>query len=221
MSKLIDITGQKFGMLTVIRRVENDRYNQTCWECKCDCGNKTIVKGMHLKSGRTKSCGCSKFEELRKKEIGKKYGMLTVIKVYEVENKKTAKYLCKCDCGNELINVLDPLRRGATVSCGCYSRKLAKEKQKKAAQVGRFEGTKIQNLTSKIFSSNTSGYKGIHRAKNRGKEAGWIVRITIKGERKYIGHFTDLEDAIKARNEAEEKYWEPILKEFYRGDINA
>jgi len=57
MSKLKDLTGQKFGRLTVIERVENKgRY--VAWKCRCDCGNEVIVRGDVLKCGRTKSCGC-------------------------------------------------------------------------------------------------------------------------------------------------------------------
>ena len=52
MPKLNDLTGQRFGRLTVLERTELK------WLCKCDCGNKKIVAGGHLVSGDTKSCGC-------------------------------------------------------------------------------------------------------------------------------------------------------------------
>ena len=57
MGKCIDLTGQKFGRLIVIKRVEN-KNNHSYWLCKCECGNyKTIYSG-HLKRGKIKSCGC-------------------------------------------------------------------------------------------------------------------------------------------------------------------
>lgn len=59
MSKIIDLTGQRFGRLTVIERsgkVTKD--HNICWKCICDCGNiKNIASGT-LRSGNTKSCGC-------------------------------------------------------------------------------------------------------------------------------------------------------------------
>ena len=58
MGKLKDLTGLKFGRLTVIKRVENNKHNQTCWLCKCDCGNEKIIEGYSLTRGRTQSCGC-------------------------------------------------------------------------------------------------------------------------------------------------------------------
>lgn len=59
--KFIDLTGQKFGRLTVIERSDVKK-KDIHWVCKCDCGNITIVNGMKLKTGRTKSCGCFRVE---------------------------------------------------------------------------------------------------------------------------------------------------------------
>lgn len=62
MSKLIDITGERFNQLFVIRRVENAKGGVTMWECLCDCGNTTLVRGSNLKNGMVKSCGCRRKE---------------------------------------------------------------------------------------------------------------------------------------------------------------
>ena len=59
--KLIDLTGQKFGRLTVISRAEN-KGKRAAWNCLCECGNKIIVRGTNLQRGTTKSCGCLKIE---------------------------------------------------------------------------------------------------------------------------------------------------------------
>lgn len=59
MPRLIDLTGQRFGRLTVIERANKpgEGYSPT-WLCKCDCGNTKIVVGQSLRSGITVSCGC-------------------------------------------------------------------------------------------------------------------------------------------------------------------
>lgn len=57
-----DLTGLKFGRLTVLRRYGTDKYRKIYWECKCKCGNTVIVRGNALKSGNTKSCGCLIYE---------------------------------------------------------------------------------------------------------------------------------------------------------------
>lgn len=56
MSKLIDLTGKKFGRLNVLRRVEN-KLGKPCWECICDCGTIRNITSAGLRKG-TQSCGC-------------------------------------------------------------------------------------------------------------------------------------------------------------------
>jgi hypothetical protein len=58
-SHYIDLTGQRFGKLTVLKLYGRDKNGIIKWLCKCDCGSETIVYGEALKIGRTKSCGCS------------------------------------------------------------------------------------------------------------------------------------------------------------------
>ena len=66
MSKILDLTGQRFGKLVVLKRVDNKKHRHTNWLCKCDCGNETVVARGHLTSNHTKSCGCLKLETLDK-----------------------------------------------------------------------------------------------------------------------------------------------------------
>ena len=53
-----DLTGRRFGRLTVIERVENDNHRHARWLCQCDCGNIKTVSARHLLDGSTVSCGC-------------------------------------------------------------------------------------------------------------------------------------------------------------------
>lgn len=61
-----DLTGQRFGRLTVIEFVPADG-KKSKWKCRCDCGNITIVRRGDLKKGKTTSCGCFR-REMRIKE---------------------------------------------------------------------------------------------------------------------------------------------------------
>ena len=59
----VDLTGMKFGRLTVLERVENyitpsNGKTRSQWLCECECGNKCVVQAAHLKSGHTQSCSC-------------------------------------------------------------------------------------------------------------------------------------------------------------------
>ena len=55
--KIIDVTGQRFGKLVVLKENRSKRIKSALWLCQCDCGNYKEVTLQHLKKG-TKSCGC-------------------------------------------------------------------------------------------------------------------------------------------------------------------
>lgn len=126
MAKLIDLTGQKFGHLTVIEQAPS-RNKHVYWRCKCDCGTICEKSGESLRRGAALHCGCQlgtvqkkkRKEEHFNKHIGERYGRLTVI---ANTGKRTAKepiWLCRCDCGNYKEVATGLLLSGATKSCGC------------------------------------------------------------------------------------------------------
>lgn len=117
---------KKFGKLTVKSRAGSDNQRRATWNCECDCGNKVVVRGAYLRSGHTTSCGCQKLISQNFKkgiQIGDTFGKLTVKK--RVDNyifpsgQTQPQYLCKCECGNEVIVVAQSLRNQLTQSCGC------------------------------------------------------------------------------------------------------
>lgn len=57
MPSLIDLTGQRFGRLVVVRRV-GTKDGHPLWLCQCDCGRRTVTDTGSLRQGRTRSCGC-------------------------------------------------------------------------------------------------------------------------------------------------------------------
>lgn len=67
MSKCIDLTGQVFGRLTIIKKVGISKNKFALWLCKCTCGNEIIVTSNNLRTGNSKSCGCFATELRRKK----------------------------------------------------------------------------------------------------------------------------------------------------------
>lgn len=131
MSKLIDLTGQKFGKWTVLKRAENGAAGATRWLCECECGTIKSVPGGNLRNGSSTSCGCDRAEKTRfakgktKNEVGNRYGSLIVLEWQEQLSieRKSAYWLCQCDCGNKTIAKGTDLRQGKIVSCGCKSGK--------------------------------------------------------------------------------------------------
>jgi len=74
---LIDITGERFGRLTVLRFAgyysAPNCWNRTgLWECQCDCGKEVIVRGTSLRMGRTKSCGCWNRDLVRMRALARR-----------------------------------------------------------------------------------------------------------------------------------------------------
>lgn len=127
MSKLLDLTGMRFGRLTVIKRAENvvqqSGETRTAWRCKCDCGAEIVARSTDLRTGKKKSCGCYRREFRVHDLTGQKFGRLTAIKPIE-NNGHGIEWLCKCDCGNETVVRCDGLVTGHASSCGCYNREL-------------------------------------------------------------------------------------------------
>ena len=84
------MTGQKFGRLTAIRRVENDRFSHSQWECLCDCGNTTIVKTSRLRSSHTRSCGCLAIDlsRERNKKAKSEAAFNSLLAIYKARAKR-------------------------------------------------------------------------------------------------------------------------------------
>ena len=114
MGKFIDLSGQKFGNITVIEK-DNELSHikkRVYWKCKCQCGREKSIRGDSL--SKIKSCG-----ECEKDLLNLRFGRLKVIE--RVNNDKFGHrfWLCQCDCGNTKIVMGDNLKRGLTQSCGC------------------------------------------------------------------------------------------------------
>ena len=80
---LIDLTGQRFGRLTVIKQApthitKDGRYHFTKWWCRCDCGKEVAVIGQNLKRGVTRSCGCYR-SEASGQRLREAYGALAIV----------------------------------------------------------------------------------------------------------------------------------------------
>lgn len=117
--KVINLTGQKFGRLTIIKRAPNNKQGSAMWFCRCECEKEIIVQGGALRRGATQSCGCFRATE---NLIGQKFGYLAVIERAPDNKQSMARWLCECKCGNKTIVLGNNLKKGTTRSCGCFQR---------------------------------------------------------------------------------------------------
>jgi len=115
-----NLAGRRFGRLLVLRFEKTDG-RKAYWLCRCDCGKEKAIAAGNLMCGGTKSCGCHRRGPFVDR-MGQRYGRLTVIGFAGVERSKAcrhAKWIVRCDCGNEKTVLGHALHSGNTQSCGC------------------------------------------------------------------------------------------------------
>ena len=123
MSKLIDLTGQKFGYITVISRGENAKDGSARWNCECICGKKLLKTGTDLrhkfKLNPNCSCGCQR-KTTAINLTGKRFGKLVALEPTEKRSSENIVWKFKCDCGR--ITEISTANIKHTNSCGKCSK---------------------------------------------------------------------------------------------------
>ena len=119
---LSDISGNRYGRLVAEYPVfDGTRWR---WHCKCDCGKSKDVIPPDLKRGMVKSCGCFRIDFRKKDLTGMRFNHLTVLRVADDDMKHHGqRWVCKCDCGKEVVIRCDGLQSGHTRSCGCENKR--------------------------------------------------------------------------------------------------
>lgn len=157
-----DLSGKRFGRLTVLRETGQIKSSYVVWECRCDCGNIKFVPSCNLISGNTKSCGCLAENDLS----GKRFGMLVAIEPTRERKYNSVVWRCKCDCGNEAFVRADYLREWRFSSCGCnkvkdisgkrYGRLVAIKPTEKRSKSGGVIWECLCDCGEKSFASENS-----------------------------------------------------------------
>lgn len=105
----------RFGKLVVLGASDQRSNGFVVWDCQCDCGSRKGVTTPNLTSGRTKSCGCARVQNL----TGMQFGKLTVVRKTEQRRNGFVVWECKCQCGNVTTVTTNNLTGGTVQSCGC------------------------------------------------------------------------------------------------------
>ena len=157
MGKRIDLTGQKFGRLTVLDFYGSDKRRESIWRCRCECGNITNVLSSNLRKGYTKSCGC-----LQKEKAGKNtpikdlsnmlFGQLTVLYPTSQRLNGQVVWHCKCTCGKEIDVRSYNLISGNTFSCGCLKQSHGEYLIEQLLQKNNIQYEKEKTFSSCVFN---------------------------------------------------------------------
>lgn len=103
----LDLTGQRFGRLTVLRRTTRGTTRAYKWLCSCDCGSEVEVAGPTLKIGHTVSCGCAVIDHISL--LNRTHG-LSNTRTYDIWSRMKQR------CGNpNTVGWADYGGRGITV----------------------------------------------------------------------------------------------------------
>lgn len=229
-----DLTGMVFGRLTVIERAEDVDYTHgkySAWLCQCECGNQKIITGHSLNSGNSTSCGCynKEINSLRTKKYNRYEINGDVVTMYTSDNipfifdtedldkvKDIAWYATNRNYINSYSNkklyifhrfvtntpdgmVVDHIN-GDTLDNRKCNLRICTEAE--------------NHRNHKIAKNNTSGCTGVSFESGIQK---WRATIKYNGKKIELGSYSNYDDAVAARKEAEKIYF----GEFVRREVDA
>ena len=202
--KLIDQTGRVFGKLVVLKQAGRDRLKKVLWECRCSCGNKTVVTSGSLVTGNTTSCGCAggnyKHGGAGKGSYNTWRAMVRRCTV--PTDKDYPRYggrgVLVCSAwlvyeafaadmgepqGDETLDRVDVYGNYEPKNC-------------------RWAGVQTQNRNTRLRVNSTTGYIGVSVV---GKK--FMAKITANKRSFYSKLCTTVEEAAAARKELERLHW--------------
>lgn len=220
MGKFQDLTGQRFGRLTVLQRAD-DYVSPTGkrtvrWLCKCDCGREiTMLRNTLVQA---QSCGCIRAEKstaAMQDLTGQRFGRWTILEKAPLEHVRSnglkTGWRCKCDCGTERVITSKALLNRESLSCGCLRTEAAAARIKDGV-LQPYDGTMVSRLRQKKPTAGSkTGVRGVYWSN---VEQCYVAKIEIRKKPITIGRFASLEKAAEARRAAEKEYFDPVIEAY-------
>lgn len=218
MKRFEEQIGKTFGQWTVIGAGSKPDYLL----CRCKCGKEREVYWPNLKNGKSRSCGCappdySNAAEKRYKKkvdlhVGTEINGFKIISVFrKTEASGTNIIWCTAECpkcSNTFSTRLSRIKKIKTCA-GCNQDIVD---LKPAASVAFTDGTSLLALKSRtggmVNKNSATGANGVSKMKN----GTYRAYINICRRQIYLGVYKTLEEAITAREEAQEKIYGAILR---------
>ena len=171
--------GKTFGLLTTIERLGKIKGRAAQWLCKCVCGKTLEVQQNNLRSGNTKSCGCTAQRRADVLPAGESFGDLIVRAEAGKDVRGQMQWACDCVCGRVIITSALKILDGHTRSCGC-------RKYKTELWSDTLIGQRFGFLT--VTERALSKYK----KPSKGGAAAWLCRCDCGG------HITTVTTSLRA-----------------------
>lgn len=228
------LCGQKFGKLLVVDKANDyidpkSKKHIKQYLCQCDCGTIKVIRASNLKSGVSKSCGCERLKKCvetnrnNKKhntyDLTGKYGIGYTSKgeefYFDLEDYKKIKnytwmtnkkgYICtslQFDNKKQVLMMHNLVMNNNdnTIIIDHINHRVNDNRKEKL----RVTVNGQNNMNHSLYKNNTSGCAGVTWKEKNQK---WEVRISVNKKRYYLGLYDNINEAIKVRKEAEEKYF--------------
>lgn len=235
MTAKVDLTGQRFGRLLVVEdlgyfKKEGTKTKRHWFRCICDCGNELITSLDSLKGGNSNSCGClSKevhYKTFKKYNEYYVYGDIVFVKftncneyfICDLDDWERLKDYawCKREDGYAITSMYGKTVRFHKLVLECDDEHEIDHKES-VIKSGVCDNRKssLRVLTHKenlwngtVHRDNKTGVRGVSYSE---KSKLYRARIFVDGHSYELGNFKNIEDAIKAREEAEKKYFGSVL----------
>lgn len=208
-----DMTGQRFGRLTVKSLIPREGKKRRKWLCICDCGNERKVIRESLVTGYTSSCGCYSREKriealtTHGKAETDEYGIWAGIKT-RCFNNKTRAYPYY---GGRGITMCEDWRNDFSTFLRDMGKRPSKEHSVERRDVdGNYEPSNCywatwdeQARNRRTRKHNQTGQTGVYIT----KQGTYSARINVGSHQINLGCYRELDAAVRARKAAEIKYW--------------
>lgn len=227
MVKTVDLAGEQYGLLTVIRqaddRIRNDGKREAMWICRCNCNKQTIIKvrGSDLKTRHTNSCGC--LSVTKRIQTGKKnqyvingdickIKLTNCDKVMLCDNDIWEKYKDRCWSINK-----NGYARATKDGVNIFMHRLVIEESDKNIYTDHINGNRLDNrrknlrlvtptqslMNTCVRLKSTTGIKGVSFDKRMQKYEAYIH----KGKKISLGFYKDIDKARIIRENAERELY--------------
>ena len=197
--------GERLGKLTVIEYLGNTEEGRHMWRCICDCGDERIADVSTLRSRKDIACKyCGYHKKSDTPEYRSWWGMKR-----RCTNPDDDRY---SDYGGRNIEVCERWLNSFENFLEDMGEKPSSDMSLDRIDTnGNYEPSNcrwatdsVQMRNRRLLPSNTSGTSGVDYDN---WENAWRARITVDGDRFLVGHYSNKEDAVRARKAAEVKYW--------------
>jgi len=207
--RLKDITGQRFGRLTVVARFGSTPAKHATWSCTCDCGNTCVVEGASLCGKHTQSCGCYSRDrtilKFTKHGQAKSSGFSRTYRIWAGMKTRCTNPKVKAwsRYGGRGIKVHEPWLNFENFYAAMGDAPLGKTIDRIENDRGyepgncRWATYREQSQNQRIRSDNKTGHKGVSISGN-----GYVAHICVDGKDLYLGYFPLTPEGLKAAAEA-------------------